>query len=476
MLLVQLAACLAARHFGPLAISDDDYARVVIAQELAEHPRLDPSGTSWLPFPFYVTGVGLLLFGSSLEVARALQLLEAVVSAALLYLGARRLGLGPWRAALATGLAACLPTAALLASATVPEYPTAACLAFALLCLTKEGTDRWALVGAGACFVACASRYEAWPIAGAYAGVTLCRALRLAPEARRSAFGVALLAAAFPLLWLAHGAFWHADPFFFVARVTHYKAALGSAAPDTWGALFGYPLAAVRQEPAVTELALAALILAVVTREGRTALRSLWPVFLACGVLLVVLVLGDLRGGAPTHHPERALLSLWLLAPAVSLYLLVQSTPSFPAARRLTLGLSLLAFTLPLTALFQPPAGTFADRAEEERLGRRLQESSGPIVVLTPDYGYFAVQAASGHPSRFVVVDKNDPREARPELSPEDRARAVLERTGAPFAVLPLGVVAPGYRMIDHGSRLALLQAEAGRARYAWIGPQTNRH
>jgi hypothetical protein len=33
-------------------VSDDDYARVVIAQRLSL--ALDPSGTSWLPFPFWL--------------------------------------------------------------------------------------------------------------------------------------------------------------------------------------------------------------------------------------------------------------------------------------------------------------------------------------------------------------------------------------------------------------------------------------
>jgi hypothetical protein len=474
VLLVQLGVCLLARHFGPLAISDDDYARVVIAQELAEHPRLDPTGTSWLPFPFYVTGLGMLLFGSSLEVARTLQLVLALASAALLYFGARRLGLGPFRAALAVGLAACLPTSALLAGATVPEYPTAACLVFALSCLAIEGStktdQRWALLGALACFFACGSRYEAWPVAGAYAGVTLCRAVRAKGTARHRTFGIAALAGTFPVLWLLHGAFWHGDPFFFVTRVTQYKAALGST--DVRAALLGYPLAGLRQEPGIPVLLFSAMLAALLTPEGRARLRATWPVFFGLAALLLVLVLGDVRGGAPTHHPERALLSLWLATPAVSLHLLGVSSPLLRPTRQLALTLAILLIAGIATTAPRPPPGAFADRAEEERLGRFLRQLSARetdrIVVLTPDYGYLAVQAASGRPSRFTIVDKNDPREARPELAPEDRALAVLERDRAPFAVLPLGVVVPGYRMIEHGSRLALLEAEAGEARYAW--------
>ena len=52
-------------------VSDDDYARVTIAQSFAHAPRLDPSGTSWLPFPFWALGSVMAVFGRSLEVARA---------------------------------------------------------------------------------------------------------------------------------------------------------------------------------------------------------------------------------------------------------------------------------------------------------------------------------------------------------------------------------------------------------------------
>ena len=38
---------------GFRAVSDDDFARVVLAQQWAAHPTLDPTGTSWLPVPFW---------------------------------------------------------------------------------------------------------------------------------------------------------------------------------------------------------------------------------------------------------------------------------------------------------------------------------------------------------------------------------------------------------------------------------------
>jgi len=56
---------------GFRAISDDDYSRVVLAARFADTPSLDPSGTSWLPLPFWFYGALMALLGDSLGVARA---------------------------------------------------------------------------------------------------------------------------------------------------------------------------------------------------------------------------------------------------------------------------------------------------------------------------------------------------------------------------------------------------------------------
>ena len=57
------AACGVVLALGFDHISDDDFARVTIAQTFASHPKVDPSGTSWLPFPFWAMGAAMLLFG-----------------------------------------------------------------------------------------------------------------------------------------------------------------------------------------------------------------------------------------------------------------------------------------------------------------------------------------------------------------------------------------------------------------------------
>src|SRR5258708_3062804 len=92
-------------HLGFSHISDDDYARVVIAETFAHAPKLDPSGTSWLPFPFWLTGSVMMAFGRSLPVARALAFALGVISVAPVYLAARAIGISRVVATVAVAVA-----------------------------------------------------------------------------------------------------------------------------------------------------------------------------------------------------------------------------------------------------------------------------------------------------------------------------------------------------------------------------------
>src|SRR6185503_6603773 len=81
---------------GFRAISDDDYARVAIAERFATHPTLDPSGTSWLPAPFWLNGIVMLPLGRSLDVARGTAFTLGLSSALLIHVSARWLGVSRW--------------------------------------------------------------------------------------------------------------------------------------------------------------------------------------------------------------------------------------------------------------------------------------------------------------------------------------------------------------------------------------------
>src|SRR5258708_5110695 len=70
-------------------ISDDDYARSVIAERFAYAPGLDPSGTSWLPLPFWITGAAMVAAGRSLATARGVALALGAASIAAPYAAMR---------------------------------------------------------------------------------------------------------------------------------------------------------------------------------------------------------------------------------------------------------------------------------------------------------------------------------------------------------------------------------------------------
>ena len=92
LVLLKLAVTKAVLATGFRAVSDDDYARVAIAQRFADAPNIDPTGTSWLPFPFYLYGVAFRVFGNSLGVAAVTAALLGVVSTLRGWCAARLLG------------------------------------------------------------------------------------------------------------------------------------------------------------------------------------------------------------------------------------------------------------------------------------------------------------------------------------------------------------------------------------------------
>ena len=207
---------------GFRAISDDDYARVVIAQRFVDAPTLDPSGTSWLPLPFLIQGVAMAASEPSLEVARAVSFVLGVLSALLLWRAATFIGLSRSAAVLAAILACALPYSARLAVATVPEAWTAALVVFGAASAARGLPERW--WGAVALLLATLSRYESWPVAAVFC-------VTCAWDARRSRafWGPAAVAGSGIGAWLLHGVVRHGDALFFVRRVADYRRALGGS-------------------------------------------------------------------------------------------------------------------------------------------------------------------------------------------------------------------------------------------------------
>lgn len=438
VVLVRLVAMGVLHGLGFRAISDDDYSRVVIAQTFAAAPSLDPSGTSWLPLPFWLTGGVMALAGSSLAVARGLALLTSLASALLVYATARWLACDR-RAALAGGvIGAALPYAARLGMATVPDGYTAALIVFAAATTANAGVRLRAL-GAAAATAAALCRYEAWPVAAAVAAFAILDARRRrAPHL----WLVALLAAMGPLAWLLHGALHHGDALFFVTRVTAYRAALGTAPTTPLEASGELIVAWLRLEPELSALLGLGLGAAALTRAPWS--RRGYLRFTGClSGLLALVLLGEWRAAGPTHHGERALLALWLGAALIAGDTLVCAwRASTQRGRRWLLGGA--GLLVALTAAGARPRwgqpAPFTERHQELAIGaaaRRQVPPAATLAIDTPDYGYFAVIAAFGRPTHAFALHDHDPRRSLATAPPggEPSWRARLRACGARWLV-----------------------------------------
>jgi hypothetical protein len=437
---LRLAISAALGFQGVHALSDDDYARVTIAQRFARAARFDPSGTSWLPFPFWVTGAVMKVVDPSLAVARLVAALLSVGSTWLLFAAGRMWGLSKQRAFFAAAFASLVPAVAMLGSVTVPELPTAALGVFALVAVTAPSPprdpDRPPLYAGAAMLAATLSRYEAWPIAAAIAGIVWLRQKNDRPWKRAA---LAALPIAGPVIWVVHNRIAHGNALSFLQRVSSYRAALGS---ESGSHPFTYVVGLVGGSPAVM-LALLLVIVASRRSPRREAvvqgLRRYRGWIGASAALLAFLLAGQLFGGAPTHHPERALLVVWLLAVLATVDLATLVRPP-------------IWFALPVALLLLLDyRSVWADRGVnrevEERVGEQLfalVPRGDRVFVATTDYGYFAVMAAFGRPSD-VALDSLDPRSKSGTRLLRDPWNAVvrLRAENASWLVAPSSITFP---------------------------------
>jgi hypothetical protein len=437
---LRLAAMAAVFYGGFRAVSDDDFARVVLAQAFARQPAWDATGSSWLPFPFWVTGGWMRLVGSDLGGARALAAGLGLASVPGVFFAARWYGYGPRAASVSAALAAILPHAVWLGLATVPEGFTAVLCLLALASTYRQDLAS-RLAGLVCITAAAASRYEAWPVAAVVVALNAWDAKRL----RRPAFwGVAALATGAPLLWMAHGAERHGSALFFVTRVANYRHALGETPTHWWDILRNYPVNLLTAEPELGALALlvAGCVFlgvgdtAVTAREHTPPERADWRrLAFGAAALLVFLVVGDLRDGAPTHHATRPLLLIWLvLCVAVGEPLCAL----WKTQRRVAVGVALLALFIGVgyrALAGRPP--NFAQREAEVQVGRQLQARIGAerVLIDTGDYGYLAVAAGLDRPGQFAALNPKDPRQVAGGWDSPAQLRALLRETQCQWLV-----------------------------------------
>jgi hypothetical protein len=413
LVLTKLAIGALVLHQGFSHVSDDDYARTVIAEQFAHTPALDPSGTSWMPLPFWLTGGAMIVAGRNLDVARAAAIVLGAGVVAAPYIAMRVAGMARHSALAATALAMALPYSAWLGVSTVPEGWFGALVGAAAIAARVDRARPWA---AGALLAASLSRYEAWPACGVAALLCTWTAVRRDRLSWRRELVWALVAVAGPLAWMAWNAHAHGSAFHFVARVTTFRRAIGAASVPLADKVLGYPRALAEETPEVAVLGSIGLVgLAV------GPLRDRWR-WAAATVLLVLgfLVWGDVHDGAPTHHPARALAPVWWILVAMGadaldlLWRRFGSTPRPRAAgvsrRALYVGAVAAAAgiawcaSLP-TRWARSPGRSDAERRDSQ-IARGLDMRARDVQAadITPcAFEHFALLAAWAEPERATL-------------------------------------------------------------------------
>jgi hypothetical protein len=431
-------ACAWARSAGFDHVSDDDFSRVTIAQAIAHAPKLDPSGTSWLPFPFWITGGLMALVGRSLDAARAIAILLSSLAAAMPYLALRAAGVVRGRAFLATAFAFITPWCIWLGATTVPESFTASLAAAGvigaaavlgrerppevdesvislddlglLIPAAPRAPVKAFILSALVLLVATLSRYEPWPVAAVVAISFAVGAVGTDRARRPLLIGAAVLCALGPLLWMAWNAHAHDGPLHFFRRVSTFKRAIGDGATSTTDALLLYPKLLFTSRP---EVAIPTVFLLVPALRDEK-LRRRWAMPLLCVITqLVFLAYGNARDGAPAHHPERALLgTLVLLALFVGdagpsiLIGLVRTGLRFAA--KAAAACIAVAWVVATARNFDMPGNDPSeDRKDAIARGEKLRAEGAAAIVVTPcAFEHFALIAAYGSPENAEIRDR----------------------------------------------------------------------
>jgi hypothetical protein len=396
-------------------VSDDDYARTVIAQQFAHAPHLDPSGTSWLPLPFWITGAWMGVFGRSLDAARGIAIVLGALGVVAPYAAMRTVRVPRAAAAAATAVAGVLPWSAWLGVATVPDGWTAALIGAGAIAMTDDHARPWAAV---ALLFASLSRYEAWP---ACAVLALFCGLRIVERSSRRAgapasdngmptvrreVACALVAVAGPMLWMAWNAHAHGHPLHFIARVTTFRRAVGAADVAWSDKLLGYPRALFEETPEVALLG--ACGVAGILSSAELRRRWQWSAASALAVL-AFLIAGDLGDGAPTHHPARALGSLWWILAGMGIDALRVAMSSTGAIRRASAVAAILVaagWTLLLPARWAAAPGRSDLERRDAQIARglELRARGTQAADITPcQFEHFALIAAWAEPERARV-------------------------------------------------------------------------
>jgi hypothetical protein len=132
------------------------------------------------------------------------------------------------------------------------------------------------------------------------------------------------------------------------------------------------------------------------------------------GALLVFLVYGDLSDGAPTHHPERALLAFWWVLAGFGAdggqAFVLRHVWARPKREAWAVAFG-IAGAIGLSARTAERAGNGPGRSPEEsrdvqvERGLELRSTNAAHIALVPcAYEHFALIAAFGAPERVTTA------------------------------------------------------------------------
>jgi hypothetical protein len=162
--------------------------------------------------------------------------------------------------------------------------------------------------------------------------------------------------------------------------------------------------------------------------------------------IVAFLSIGDWRDGTATHHVGRTLLVPWFFVSLIAAAHIASVVLAVPWLQRIV-GSVLLAVLFGFVSWVVRPTWTrmdgFSPRREETEIGAiaASQIALGKrLAILTPDYGYFAVEAALDRPIDVVIIDAHDPRHPNPVniFASAIVLRASLHELGAHWLIAPL--------------------------------------
>ena len=405
-------------------ISDDDFARVVIAERFARDPSLDPSGTSWLPGHFWMLGGILAAAGRTLLAARIGAAFLNASAVGLAAVAAIRVGMSQRATIVSAALFALTPWGAFSGAATVPEgYVAPLVLAGLLLAgrvLGDVPSRGDALLAGAALMLAALSRYEAWPACAAVVTFVLLRAGK--GNGRDARVLLLVLTMVGPMAWMAWNRHAHGDALHFFERVSRYKRALGVSGLSLGDKLLGYPRSLWSDAPEAIVLGL----IAILSSCTRPPVRKMFLLPITGAIAIVAfLVVGELTDGAPTHHPVRALLPVVAVmifggvagaSEIACVHLHGKTAREAGAMFAAMTGAVLFLVSLPGRLRDHPGRGP-SDRREQVLRGEALRGAAQLHLRPCRDE-HFALVAAYGAPERVTLLPPDPKQTTCPHAHP----------------------------------------------------------